>query len=203
MSDEGTTPVWLRGSRQLTQAYELAREAHRDQSRKDGTSPYIGHPLAVTQRLAEAGLDEATLAAALLHDVVEDSQLGVDEVVRRFGIEVGELVSALTDNATISDYATRKREHRGRVEAAGSRAAAIYGADKLVNVRDLRALYGDLGEGAAERFKAPLDLRITLWREDLDMLERCVPQLGIGRELRSELNALDRQRRRSLDANLA
>ncbi len=198
MSEEGTTPVWLRGSETLTQAYELAREAHRDQARKDGTSPYIGHPLAVTERLAEAGLDQATLTAALLHDVVEDSQLGVDEVVRSFGTEVGELVSALTDDETIVDYATRKREHRARVDDAGPRAASIYAADKLVNVRDLRSLYGELGEATAERFKAPLDLRIALWREDLAMLERSVPELGITGELRQELDALEAERAHAL-----
>ena len=89
----GTAPDWMRSSEALTRAYALAREAHSGQAGKDGRSPYIRHPLAVAERLAAEGLDEPTLVAAILHDVVESSDLGLDEVVARFGTEVGELVS--------------------------------------------------------------------------------------------------------------
>ena len=133
MSEEaatsGTAPDWIRNSETLTSAYELASEAHRGQAGKDGRSPYIRHPLAVAERLAAEGLDEPTLVAAILHDVVENSDLGIDEVVARFGTEVGELVSALTDDATIPDYNERRVEHRARVAEAGRRAAAIYATD--------------------------------------------------------------------------
>ena len=144
-----------RARRRSAEAYALAESAHREQKRKDGTSPYIGHPLAVAERLAAAGLDEPTVAAAILHDVVEDSDLGVGEIVERFGVEIGELVSALTDDRTIEDYEERKREHRERVAAAGPRAAAIYAADKLVNVRDLRKLYAKIGRGVRGALQRP------------------------------------------------
>lgn len=189
-----TSPDFIADSDLLKEAFALASEAHRGQSRKDGQSPYIGHPTAVAQRLARAGAAEPVIAAALLHDVVEDSDLTVGAVVERFGIEVGELVSALTDDRTIDDYEERKREHRARVEEAGPQAAAIYAADKLVNVRDLRSLYADLGEAAAGRFKAPIDLRVELWREDLEMLDRVVPRLAIVGELRAELDAFEAER---------
>jgi (p)ppGpp synthase/HD superfamily hydrolase len=178
----------------LREAYQLAADAHRGQTRKDGTSPYIGHPLAVARMLHEAGLDEDTLTAALLHDVVEDSELTIDEVVERFGVSVGELVAALTDDRTIEDYAERKREHRDRVERAGPRAAAIYAADKLVNVRDMRLLYEELGEAVAGRFKAPIDVRVALWRDDAEMLEHVVPELEIVDRLRAELDAFEAER---------
>lgn len=187
LGDLGASPA-IRG------AYELAAEAHRGQTRKDGSSPYIGHPLAVAGLLREAGLDEETVAAALLHDVVEDSELTVDEVAERFGVGVGELVAALTDDQSIADYEDRKREHRGRVEEAGPAAAAIYAADKLVNVRELRRLYGKLGEAAAGRFKAPIDLRVDIWRRDLEMLEHVVPDLRIVDELRAELDTFEAER---------
>jgi guanosine-3',5'-bis(diphosphate) 3'-pyrophosphohydrolase len=196
MSEEGTTPGWLEGSGTLAQAYALAERAHHEQKRKDGVSPYIGHPMAVAERLAAAGLDEATVAAAILHDVVEDSELTVGEIVERFGVGVGELVSALTDDRTITDYEERKREHRARVAAAGPRAAAIYAADKLINVRDMRKLYGELGESAAGRFNAPIDLRVRLWREDLEMVERVAGDLSMVDELRAELDAFEAERSR-------
>ena len=184
----------LSASPALREAYELAAEAHRGQTRKDGSSPYIGHPLAVARLLHDAGLDEDTLTAALLHDVVEDSELTVREVGERFGVSVGELVAALTDDQAIPDYEDQKREHRERVEEAGPKAAAIYAADKLVNIRDMRRLYGELGEAAAGRFKAPIDLRVDLWRGDLEMLERVVPDLEIVDRLRFELDAFEAER---------
>ena len=192
--EDGETPDFLRGSGPLERAYALAVEAHRGQSRKDGSSPYIGHPLAVAERLHDAGLDQPTLVAALLHDVVEDSELTVGEVAERFGPDVGELVSALTDDRAIDGYEERKREHRARVEVAGSRAAAIYCADKLANVRDLRRLYAELGEASAARFNAPIDVRVGLWREDLEMLGSVVPELRIVAELRAELDEFEAER---------
>lgn len=184
----------LDASPALREAFELAARAHRGQTRKDGSSPYIGHPLAVARTLQEVGLDEETLAAALLHDVVENSELTIDEVVERFGVDVGALVAALTDDETIADYAERKREHRERVERAGARAAAIYAADKLVNAHDMRLLYDELGEAVAGRFKAPIDVRVDLWRGDLEMLERVVPELDIVERLRAELDAFEAER---------
>lgn len=194
MSVDGSAPGWLQRSTTLTRAYALARDAHRGQAGKDGRSPYIRHPLAVAGRLAEDGHDEATLAAAILHDVVESSNLGIDAVVAGFGVAVGELVSALTDDPTIADYEDRRDEHRARVAAAGPRACAIYAADKLANVRDLRWLYAESGEAAAERLPVSLDERIELWHRDLAMLESLVGDLAVTADLRDELGALEAER---------
>lgn len=185
----------MRGSETLAEAYALASEAHRGQAGKDGRSPFIRHPLAVAECLAaEEGVGEPALAAAILHDVVEDSELGIDEVVARFGTEVGELVSALTDDTSIPDYEERRAEHRARVAEAGRCAAAIYAADKLINARDLRRLCGELGEQAGERLPVPIDARVALWRADLAMLEPLVGDLAIATELRHELDAFDTER---------
>jgi guanosine-3',5'-bis(diphosphate) 3'-pyrophosphohydrolase len=187
----------MRSSVTLTRAYALARDAHSGQAGKDGRSPYIRHPLAVAELLAAEGLDEPTLVAAILHDVVESSELGIDEVVARFGAEVGELVSALTDDATIEDYEERREEHRARVAAAGPRAGAIYAADKLANVRELRNLYAEGGEAAAEeRLPVSLGARIELWHRDLAMLESVAGDLEVTSELRDQLYAFEAERSR-------
>ena len=108
------------------------------------------------------------LAAALLHDVVEDSELEVADVRERCGERVAEIVDALSDDESIESYEERKREHRGRVEAAGPDALAIYAADKLTNVTMLRDAYGDQGEAVAEELTVPLDVKVasgsTTWR---------------------------------------
>jgi GTP pyrophosphokinase len=67
----------------ITRAYEVAAEAHEGQLRKTG-DPYISHPLAVALMLAEHGLDEATVAAALLHDTVEDTPVTLDDLRSEF-----------------------------------------------------------------------------------------------------------------------
>jgi len=79
----------------ITQAYEVAAEAHRNQLRKSG-DPYITHPLAVAMIVADLGLDDTTIAAALLHDAVEDTQLTIDEVTRDFGPGVSGIVDGVT-----------------------------------------------------------------------------------------------------------
>ncbi len=79
----------------VRQAYEFAEEKHRHQKRKNG-EPYIIHPLEVTEILADLEMDEKTLAAGLLHDVVEDCEVAQEEIERLFGAEVSHLVDGVT-----------------------------------------------------------------------------------------------------------
>jgi (p)ppGpp synthase/HD superfamily hydrolase len=155
----------------IRDALELAERAHAGQVRNgSGGMAYIHHPVAVAELLAEHGYGEQTVAAALLHDVVEDSQTSVGEIVARFGAAVAGLVEALTDDEAIDPYERRKEEHRRRVREAGGDAPAIYAADKLSNVRVLRRAYANEGEAAGEEFKAPLDVKLAIWEADVEML---------------------------------
>jgi GTP pyrophosphokinase len=79
----------------VRRAYEFAEEKHRPQKRKNG-EPYIIHPVEVTEILADLEMDEKTLAAGLLHDVVEDCEVTQEEIERLFGAEVGYLVDGVT-----------------------------------------------------------------------------------------------------------
>jgi HD domain len=153
----------------------------------------------VSELLQDA--DEVTLAAALLHDGVEDSELTVAEVRERFGPEIAEVVAALTEDERIDDWVERKNALRAQVEQAGPRAAAIFAADKLSNLRELRRVYAVRGESAIDLHKAPtLDLRIAAWADDLDMIARVVPDLAMAAELRDELRGLELERRAAQDA---
>lgn len=157
----------------VREALSIATEAHGGQVRNaSGGRPYIDHPVAVAERLAEQGRDDEVLAAALLHDVVEDSELGVADVRASCGDRVAEIVDALTDDEEIESYEERKREHRGRVEAAGPGALAIYAADKLTNLEMLRDAYATRGEAVAEELTVSLDVKLGVWEEDLKMIER-------------------------------
>src|SRR3954464_15957474 len=80
----------------ITRAYGLAADAHRQQVRKSGES-YIQHPLAVAQIVADLGLDDITIVAALLHDAVEDTHSAGADVSAEFGLDVAGIVDGVTN----------------------------------------------------------------------------------------------------------
>jgi (p)ppGpp synthase/HD superfamily hydrolase len=175
----------------IREALALSEEAHAGQVRNgSGGLPYIHHPLAVAEVVSEGGFGEETVAAALLHDVVEDSAVTVDELRRRFGAHVADLVATMTDDPSIESFEERKDEHRGRVREGGLEVLAIYCADKLSNIRVLRRTYAEEGEAIAEEFGTPLDVKVSVWEDDLAMLGDRAPQLPCLEELSRELALL-------------
>lgn len=159
-------------------ALEQARSDHAGQIRNgSGGMPYLEHPVRVAALLEEHGYGEEVLAAALLHDVVEDSDTGLDELREKFGDVVAGLVGAMTDDESIGDYRERKAEHRERLAAAPAEAMAIYGADKLTNVSTLHAAYAAEGDAVREEFKVPIELKLEIWEADLALLREKAPEL--------------------------
>jgi (p)ppGpp synthase/HD superfamily hydrolase len=194
---QGIAPEFVRESDLLRGAFALADEAHSGQRRRAG-DPYVSHPVEIALRLREVGVGDAAVAAALLHDVVEDTDLGLGDVVERFGVEVGELVAALTEDPAIEPWTERKGALREQVAESGPSAAEIYAVDKLSNVIDLRRLLAQQGEeAAASSFPVPLDVRIQAWREDLAMASRLLPAFPPVDELSAELEGLERDRSES------
>ncbi len=175
----------------VADALTKAREAHAGQVRNgSGGMPYIEHPVAVAALLADHDFGEEVLAAALLHDVVEDSETTVEDLRASFGEPVAGLVAGLSDDESIEDYRARKDEHRSRVSAAGPQALAIYGADKLTNIEMLRGTYAEQGEAVAEEFRVPLDLKMEIWQADLELLQREAPDLPFLDRLAEEISSL-------------
>lgn len=172
-------------------AYEKASEAHAGQIRNgSGGLPYIEHPTAVAARLERHGYGEEVVAAALLHDVVEDSDTSVEELREQFGDRVAELVAALSDDASIDDYRARKDEHRARVRRYDGDAFAIYGSDKLTNSSTLHLALEREGEAVREEFKVPLELKLEVWEEDAAMLRAEAAGLPFLDELDEALSLL-------------
>jgi (p)ppGpp synthase/HD superfamily hydrolase len=178
-------------------ALEQARSDHAGQVRNgSGGMPYVEHPIQVTALLDEHGYGEEVLAAALLHDVVEDSETTLDELREKFGGGVAGLVGAMTDDEDLDDYRQRKAEHRERLAAAPVEALAIYGADKLINSRTMRAAYAEEGDAVRDEFKVPLELKLEIWELDLGLLREKAAELPFLDELERELSRL----RASLEA---
>jgi (p)ppGpp synthase/HD superfamily hydrolase len=172
-------------------ALEQARADHAGQVRNgSGGMPYVEHPIQVAALLDEHGYGEEVLAAALLHDVVEDSETSLDELREKFGGAVAGMVGAMTDDESIDDYRTRKAEHRERLRAAPTGALAIYGADKLVNAVTLRAALAEEGDAVRGEFKVPLELKAEIWEGDLALLRETAPELAYLDRLEEELSRL-------------
>ena len=124
----------------LEQAIQFATVAHADQKRKYHGAPYISHPLAVMEIVRSVpGHTEAMLAAAVLHDVVEDTQVVLGEITALFGNEVGMLVDHLTDRSVPSDgnRKVRKQLDREWLATAPAEAQTIKVADLIHNTADI------------------------------------------------------------------
>jgi (p)ppGpp synthase/HD superfamily hydrolase len=190
----GTPQAIIATSPLVRDAYDLLTEKHAGQKQKVNGAPYVEHPLAVARDVSEAGFEPEMIAAALLHDIVEDTELTVDSLRERFGDRVAALVEAMTDEGEVTPYERRKALHRERILAAGPDAAAIFAADKLNNVRALRAAYAEDGEAVAERFKQPLDTKLRVWEADLEMVSTYASTLPYAEAFESEVQGLIAER---------
>ena len=126
----------------LQRAYEVAEAKHATQMRRSG-DPYITHPLAVANILAELGMDTTTLVAALLHDTVEDTGYTLDALTVDFGEEVGHLVDGVTklDKVVLGSAAEGETIRKMIIAMARDpRVLVIKVADRLHNMRTMRFL---------------------------------------------------------------
>ncbi len=145
----------------IEHAYEVARDAHRDQVRRSG-DPYIAHPLGVATILADLGLDDVTLAAALLHDAVEDTSVTIENLVADFGPDLTAIVDGVTkldrlqfDSREAQQAATMRKMLVAM--AKDVRVLLIKLADRLHNMRTIASLPG--GEAEADRERDARHLR--------------------------------------------
>jgi GTP pyrophosphokinase len=151
----------------LERAYDTAEKHHRGQTRKSG-DPYITHPLAVTTILADIGMTEPTLVAALLHDTVEDTPYTLDQLRSDFGDEVALLVDGVTklDKVKYGDSAQAETIRKMIVAMSKDiRVLVIKLADRLHNMRTIRYLLQEKQEQKAREcleIFAPLAHRLGM-----------------------------------------
>jgi len=123
----------------ILKAAHFAAQKHRGQKRKDkDISPYINHPISVAKIISEIGNveDPEVLAAALLHDTIEDTETTVDELIDNFGERVCSLVQEVTDDKTLPKLERKQRQIDHAKEISGD-AAIIKLGDKIANVTDI------------------------------------------------------------------
>jgi len=172
----------------IRRACAQAELAHRGQKRVSG-EPYVQHALAVAQILAELGLDHETLAAAILHDVVEDTGVTLDDLRRDFGVRIAALVDGVTKMKVIQEFrGDTSGDHKEHTQAESLRkmllamaedvrVVLIKLADRLHNMRTLSVLPEDKQQRIARETMdifAPLANRLGIWQvkwelEDLSL----------------------------------
>lgn len=164
----------------ITRAYTLARDAHKDQRRRSG-EPYIMHPVAVARILAGMNMDSASICAALLHDVVEDTEYTYDDIKKQFGEEVANLVDGVTKLGEITQNASKEEQQSENVRkmflamSKDIRVIIIKLSDRVHNMRTLEYMNEE-----KRRYKS---------RETLEIYAPLAHRLGI-RRFKEELEDL-------------
>ena len=154
----------------IMRAYKYALQNHGDQCRRSG-EPYIIHPLNVAYILADIGLDDSTVCAALLHDVVEDTKVTQEDITREFGQEISDMVAGVTKLGNMQFTSVEEQQvedYRKMFLAMGKdiRVILIKLADRLHNMRTLKFLKRDRQIANAKEtmeLYAPLANRLGLY----------------------------------------
>lgn len=166
-------------------AVDFARERHAGQRRKSDDAEFMVHPLEVASLLDRSGYPDHVVAAAVLHDVLEDTDVERAELETRFGRQVADLVAVVSDDPAIEDDEERKRDVRERVRRDDGYAPAVFAADKVSKVRELRTLQ------ARGRDTGEIEVKRERYRHALEMLDEKLPGSRLVEVLRFELEALE------------
>jgi GTP diphosphokinase / guanosine-3',5'-bis(diphosphate) 3'-diphosphatase len=171
-------------------ALRFARRVHLGQYRKQTGEQFVEHPIAVAGLLSDAGYDESLIAAAYLHDVVEKTDVSLDEIRERFGPSVAALIDCLSEDPEIDDYSERKRALRRGILQSGGDPVIIYAADRVANMRDWLKVAPDERPACGERLGTTLRERLQLWSEDLEEIHDLDPQTPFLSEIEADLGEL-------------
>lgn len=176
----------------LTEAVIFAAKAHDGLLRRGSETPYIVHPMEAAAIAAALGADEEIIAAAALHDVVEDCGVSFETLEAKFGARVARLVESQTQTGgadPAESWLARKREAVEKLRQGGRDVKLLALADKLSNMRAIRRDYERCGEGLFERFhERDKALHERYYRACARLIE---PELGETDEWRELMALID------------
>ncbi|MGG1396793.1 HD domain-containing protein [Bacillus salipaludis] len=137
----------------VEKALQTASKAHEGQYRKLTDIPYITHPVAVGMLLLKAGYLDDVVAAGILHDTVEDTDLTMEDLKREFGEKIAEIVAGCSERDKSLSWEKRKEHTIEFLKTASMEIRAVACADKLHNIRSIRNDYEQVGDAVWDRFK--------------------------------------------------
>lgn len=180
----------------VEKAIRFAATAHREQKRKGCDLPYIVHPAAVASILQQAGFDdENLLAAAWLHDTVEDTSATLDDIADEFPHEVVELVDAMSEDKTDGEgnklsWKHRKDHHLKLMVNASVRVKAVMLADKLHNMISM-CYDAESNPYIWSRFNSPREVLLLYYRSMISTAEGTVELDGLREQCELQLERLE------------
>jgi (p)ppGpp synthase/HD superfamily hydrolase len=136
----------------IDKAIEFATKAHRNQFRKGTELPYISHPFSVAMLLREMGCDEEIVIAGVLHDVVEDTDYSLDDIEKKFGKRVAEIVNGCSEPDRNASWESRKKHTIEYLKNAPYEIKIVSCADKLHNIRTIRRGFNKTGHSFWDLF---------------------------------------------------
>ncbi|MGH7320510.1 MAG: HD domain-containing protein [Candidatus Rokuibacteriota bacterium] len=176
-------------------AIATAVEAHHDQTRKgEPAIPYIVHPVTVALILSRYTDDEDTIIAGLLHDVLEDTDLGEDAILQEFGAKVLGMVKDVTEpDLPGLSWDTRKARYLRQLERAPRGSLLVASADKIANLISMISSHVAQGDTLWERFSMPPARKLAFYRQVYDLVRAAWATCPVLREFRNRLEEAERK----------
>ena len=154
----------------IEKSVRLAFSAHEGQTRKTGNLPYIIHPFMVALKLAKYDFPDSVIAAALMHDVLEETDLQEDIIRAELGEEVLEIVKAVTNDDSLP-WEEKKKKYVESVRHGPEGAKAVAVADKIHNIESLLIAHSAQGPGVWQKFNRGKEQKLWFENEVLSMLK--------------------------------
>lgn len=153
-------------STKIEKAITLALRVHKYQKRKgDAVTPYAVHPIGVALLIARYTQDEDIICAAILHDVLEDTNYGSRRIRKIFGQKVFRLVKDVSDTRPNDPWDKRKDAYLKHLNEVSKEACLIACADKINNLRAMESVYKKIGESIWKRFEASKEKKIKFYED--------------------------------------
>lgn len=146
-------------------------EAHKNQTRKTDGSPYIFHPQAVADKLSKLGCKEEIIAAALLHDVLEDTDFGAEKLRQELGEEVYKIVLALSEDKNL-EWEERKQKYINTIAASSEDVKFVSIADKIHNLESLINIHKSMGADIWKKFNRGKEKKMWFENELLHVFKK-------------------------------
>jgi (p)ppGpp synthase/HD superfamily hydrolase len=154
----------------IEKAVRISASAHKDQIRKGDDLPYIIHPFMVALKLAKHNFPDTVIAAALTHDVLEESDFLEDRLKDELGQEVWEIVKAVTNDDSLP-WEEKKKNYVEAIRRGPEGAKAVAVADKIHNLESLMIAYREKGPELWKRFNRGREQKLWFENEVLKMLK--------------------------------